>query len=170
MSPYRRTIKEAPLPDEYFWPESPVNVEAEKTILGAILLDNSAHAEAVRKLEVDDFALDSHRRIFLRMSELMDGQRAVDFVTLSNELARYKDGGEREIAKIGGMAYLASLTEGLPRRLVIGEYIHIVKEKACLRRIMGVCEQAMVKAKDQHDTAADIVKWMGENLKGIKTK
>ncbi len=50
----------------------PANVDAEKTILGAILLDNAAHAEAAEKLEPDDFSLDSHRRIFLRMSELMD--------------------------------------------------------------------------------------------------
>ena len=64
-----------------------------------------------RSHQADDFSLDSHRRIFLRMSELMDASRAVDIVTLSNELARYK-----EVEAVGGVAYLASLTEGLPRR------------------------------------------------------
>jgi replicative DNA helicase len=51
---------------------------------------------------------------------------------------------------------------------VIREYIAIVKEKAFLRRIIGVCEQATSKANEQHDTAAQIVKFMGESLKGIK--
>ena len=85
----------------------PANVDAEKTILGAILLDNAAHAEAAEKLESDDFSLDSHRRIFLRMSELMDAQRAVDIVTLANELARYK-----EVDAVGGVAYLANPHRG----------------------------------------------------------
>ena len=49
----------------------PANIDAEKTILGAILLDNAAHSEAAEKLEADDFSLDSHRRIYIRMSELM---------------------------------------------------------------------------------------------------
>ena len=92
----------------------PANVDAEKTILGAILLDNAAHSEAAEKIEADDFSLDSHRRIYLRISELMDAQRAVDIVTLANELTRNK-----EIEAVGGVAYLASLTEGLPRRPVI---------------------------------------------------
>ncbi len=87
----------------------PANIDAEKTILGAILLDNAAHSEAAEKLEADDFSLDSHRRIFLRMTELMNEQRAVDIVTLANELARMK-----EVEAVGGVAYLASLTEGLP--------------------------------------------------------
>ncbi len=69
----------------------PANIDAEKTILGAILLDNAAHAEAAEKLDAEDFSLDSHRRIFLRMTELMNESRAVDIVTLSNELARMKE-------------------------------------------------------------------------------
>src|SRR5271166_6601837 len=98
----------ATLPNLAFDSVMPANIDAEKTILGAILLDNSSHSEAAEKLESDDFSLDSHRRIFLRMSDLMDTQRAVDIVTLSNELAKYK-----EIESVGGVAYLASLTEGL---------------------------------------------------------
>ena len=89
----------------------PANVDAEKTILGAVLLDNAAFAEAAERLQADDFSLDSHRRIFLRMSYLSDTYRAIDIVTLANELNRNK-----EVESVGGVAYLASLTEGLPRR------------------------------------------------------
>ena len=127
----------ATIPDLRLDTGLPANIDAEKTILGAILLDNAAHAEAAEKLASDDFSLDSHRRIFLRMTELMDAQRAVDIVTLANELARYK-----EVEAVGGVAYLASLTEGLPRRPVIEEYIRIVKDKSLLRKLMGICRAA----------------------------
>ncbi len=130
----------------------PANVDAEKTILGAILLDNAAHAEAAGVIKADDFSLDSHRRIFLRMSELMDSSRAVDIVTLANELARYK-----EVEAVGGVAYLASLTEGLPRRPVIEDYIRIVKDKSLLRRLMGICSAAIARAADQSEDAIGVL-------------
>jgi replicative DNA helicase len=130
----------------------PANIDAEKTILGAILLDNAAHSEASERLESDDFSLDSHRRIFLRMSELMNAQRAVDIVTLANELARNK-----EVESVGGVAYLASLTEGLPRRPVIEEYIRIVKDKSLLRRLMSICSAAIARAADQSETALEVL-------------
>jgi len=130
----------------------PANVDAEKTILGAILLDNAAHSEAAEKLDADDFSLDSHRRIYLRMSELLDSQRTVDIVTLANELARYK-----EVEAVGGVAYLASLTEGLPRRPVIDEYIRIVKDKSLLRRLMMICSSAIARAADQSEEALGVL-------------
>ena len=124
----------ATIPDLTLDAGLPANVDAEKTILGAILLDNAAHAEAAEKLEA--------RRFFARFAsphlpahERVDRhQRAVDIVTLANELARYK-----EVESVGGVAYLASLTEGLPRRPVIEEYIRIVKDKSLLRKLMGIC-------------------------------
>ena len=146
----------------------PANVDAEKTILGAIMLDNAAHVEAAEKLLDEDFSLDSHRRIFLRMTELMNTDHAVDIVTLADILSRKKNGDTREIESIGGVAYLASLTEGLPRRPVICEYIAIVKEKSKLRRIMLSCSVAIAKAADQTESASAIVKALGVDLRGIK--
>lgn len=130
----------------------PVNEDAEKTILGAILLDNAAWFEASARIEAADFFFDSHRRIFLRMSELMNARRPVDIVTLANELARAK-----EIEAVGGVAYLASLTEGLPLRPVIDEYVRIVKDKALLRRIMALGEAAIDRAADQSETAFEVL-------------
>jgi replicative DNA helicase len=130
----------------------PANIDAEKTILGAILLDNAAHSEAAEKLEPDDFSLDSHRRIYMRMSELIDAQRPVDIVTLANELSRYK-----EVESVGGVAYLASLTEGLPRRPVIEEYIRIVKDKSLLRKLMLICSSAIARAADQSEDAIGVL-------------
>jgi replicative DNA helicase len=97
------------------------------------------------------------------MTELMTSGHAVDIVTLAEEFSKHK-----EIESIGGTAYIAGLTDGLPRRPRITEYIFIVKEKAKLRRIMGVCADAIKKAEMQMTTAAAIVKEMGQGLKGIK--
>jgi replicative DNA helicase len=142
----------ATIPDLSLEAGLPANIDAEKTILGAILLDNAAHAEAAEVLKPDDFSLDSHRRIYLRMSELTDTGRAVDIVTLANELARYK-----EVESVGGVAYLASLTEGLPRRPVIEDYIRIVKDKSLLRRLMGICSAAIARAADQSEDAIGVL-------------
>jgi replicative DNA helicase len=151
----------ATIPDLTLEAGLPANLDAEKTILGAILLDNAAHAEAAEKITAEDFSLDSHRRIFMRMSELMDSQRAVDIVTLANELSKYK-----EIEAVGGVAYLASLTEGLPRRPVIEDYIRIVKDKSMLRRLMAICSSAIARAADQSEDALGVLdETEGELLK-----
>jgi replicative DNA helicase len=142
----------ATVPDLTLEAGLPANLDAEKTILGAILLDNAAHAEAAEALKADDFSLDSHRRIFLRMSELIDTGRTVDIVTLREELSRYK-----EVESVGGVAYLASLTEGLPRRPVIEDYVRIVKDKSMLRRLMGICSAAIAKAADQSQDAIGVL-------------
>jgi replicative DNA helicase len=137
----------------------PANVEAEKTILGAILLDNDAHAEAAEKIAANDFSLDAHQRIYGHMSEMLNEQRPVDIVTLSNELARHK-----ELEAVNGVAYLASLTEGLPRRPVIDEYIKIVKDQALLRRLMAICSSAIARAADQSEPALDVLGAAEERL------
>jgi replicative DNA helicase len=126
----------------------PASVEAERSILGAILLDNHSYNEAAEKLRSEDFSLDSHRRIYSRMAELIDAHRAVDIVTLAEELARRK-----EVEAVGGVAYLASLTEGLPRRPSIEEYVRIVKDKSLARQLIGICNTAITRAADQSDEA-----------------
>ncbi len=126
----------------------PASVEAERSILGAILLDNYSYNEAAEKLSSEDFFLDSHRRIYSRMAELIDARRAVDIVTLVEELARRK-----EVEAVGGVAYLASLTEGLPRRPSIEEYVRIVKDKSLARQLIVICNTAITRAADQSDEA-----------------
>ncbi len=130
----------------------PANADAERTILGAILLDNTMLAEAQEKLTSEDFSLDSHRRVFQRMSELSAEGHAIDLVTLSEMLGRYK-----EVESVGGVAYLASLTEGLPRRPILEEYIRIVKDKSLLRQLMLICSAAIARAADQSESALDVL-------------
>jgi replicative DNA helicase len=132
----------------------PANTDAERTLLGAVLLDNNAWHEIRQSLRPDDFSLDSNRRIAVRMNGLMKEGRPVDIVTLANELNSH-----HEIEYIGGVAYLASLTEGLPRRPVISEYIRIVKDKCLLRRLMMICSSAITRAADQSEPALAVASW-----------
>lgn len=127
----------------------PANISAEKMILGAILLENRALAEAQSTLEPEDFSLDSHQRIFQRMTNLASSGHEIDLVTLANELARCK-----EIETIGGVAYLSGLTEGLPRRPVIDEYIRIVADKSIGRQLMHIGNNAIQWAAEQSESSA----------------
>jgi replicative DNA helicase len=129
----------------------PANIDAEKVILGAILLDNAYYYECA-DLHANCFSLDSHRRIFTRMGQMLVGESAVDLVTLASELRRTK-----EIDSVGGVAYLASLTEGLPYRPAIAEYIGIVRAKLALRQIITICGDGAARAADQSDDPGDIV-------------
>jgi replicative DNA helicase len=130
----------------------PANVAAEKAILGAILLKNSHYQEAAGRIEAMDFSLDAHRRIFLRVGELISEDKSVDIVTLAEQLQRNK-----ELSVIGGAAYLAMLTEGLPRRLSIEEYVRIVKDKSLLRQTILESDRVGVLAGDQAGTAEEVL-------------
>src|ERR1700747_2559110 len=87
----------------------PQNIEAERSVLGAILIENHALNAAIEKLKPEDFFSDAHRRIFNYMIQLGEAQQAIDLVTLTDQLRRK---GELEAA--GGAAYLAPLGDGLP--------------------------------------------------------
>ncbi|MBV8632304.1 MAG: replicative DNA helicase [Silvibacterium sp.] len=143
----------------------PASVDAERSILGAILLDNHAYNEAAEKLQAADFALESHQRVFARIGELMDTNRAVDIVTLTEELAKRK-----EVESIGGVAYLTSLIEGLPRRLSIEDYVRIVKNKSLLRQLISICTISMTRAIDQSEDALDILNQAETDLLEVTEK
>src|ERR1700756_4948184 len=155
----------ATTPDIAFERGLPASVDAERTILGAILLDNHAYNEAAEKLVAADFALESHQRIFARMAELIDASRAVDIVTLAEELSRRK-----EVEAIGGVAYLASLTEGLPRRLSIEEYVRIVKDKSLLKQLINICSSAITRAADQSEEALEVLNAAESSLLEVTEK
>src|SRR5215831_1599004 len=130
----------------------PASAEAERAILGAILLDNTAYSQAAEYLRAEDFSLDSHRRIYLRMMELAESGRAIDFVTLTEQLGLHK-----EIESVGGVAYVTSLTDGLPRVKNIEQYVRIVKDKALLRGLIHAASNAVQKAYEQDAPAEEII-------------
>src|SRR5256712_6357032 len=130
----------------------PANVEAERSILGAILLDNFAYNQAAEHLRPEDFSLDSHRRIYTRMVDLAESSRRSDMITLVEELDRRK-----ELEAIGDVAYVSSLVDGVPDRPSIGHSIKIVRYKGVLRDLSPTSNSAIARAADQADPAEDIL-------------
>ncbi|HZP18121.1 MAG TPA: replicative DNA helicase [Terriglobales bacterium] len=130
----------------------PVNVEAERSILGAILLDNLAYNQAAEHLKTDDFLLDAHRRIYARMMELAESSRSIDLITLSEELDRHG-----ELESIGGAAYITGLLDGVPDRPSIEHYVKIVRDKALLRGLIHAATTAIARASEASDPAEEIL-------------
>ena len=130
----------------------PANVEAERSILGAIMLDNLAYNEAAEHLKPEDFSLDSHRRIFTRMVDLAESSRPIDMITLVEELDRRK-----ELEAIGDVGYVSGLVDGVPDRPSIEHYIKIVRDKALLRGLIHAANAAITRASDQSDPAEEIL-------------
>ncbi len=131
----------------------PHNLEAERSVLGAILLDNHMLNTAVEKLRPNDFFLDHHRRIYERMIGLGEAQKAIDLVTLTEELIR-----KGELDAAGGAAYLAQLVDGVPRISNVEHYARIVKEKSMLRNLIHTAhsiEQQALEAEEDADLLLD---------------
>ena len=130
----------------------PANVEAERSILGAILLDNLSYNQAAEHLKSEDFSLDSHRRIYSRMVDLAETSRPIDLITLTAELDRHK-----ELQAIGDIGYVSGLLDGVPDRPSIEHYVKIVRDKALLRGLIHAANAAISRAADQSDPAEEIL-------------
>lgn len=121
----------------------PHNLEAEKCVLGAILIDNHAFNQAAEVIDAADFFRDAHRRIFEKIVSLTDRSQPVDLVTLTDELTR-----SGEIDEVGGPAYISQLTDGVPRSANVEYYSRIVKEKSTLRSLITSANEVLTRAYD----------------------
>ena len=130
----------------------PSSIHAEVAILGAMLLDAVAINDATGRLKSDDFSLDSHRRVYDAMLQLMQGNHAVDLVTVREALDRKK-----ELESIGGPPYLAYLAEGIPRNLNVESYVRIVKDKSLLRQLMAIFNEGASRSGDQSEEAITVL-------------
>jgi replicative DNA helicase len=130
----------------------PSSLHTEVAILGAMLLDAIAISDATAKLRAEDFSLDSHQRIYRTILDLLASNHAVDFLTVQDALSK-----KRELEAIGGPAYLAYLTEGIPRNLNIESYVRIVKDKSLLRQLMSIFSEGMAQASDQTEEATKVL-------------
>ena len=139
-------------PDSTLERPMPSNLDAERCILGAILLDNNALNTAIEALKPDDFFIPQHRSIFNQMIALGEAQHAIDLVTLTEELHR-----RGELESSGGAPYLASLVDGVPRVSNVEHYARIVKEKAMLRNLIHATHNIQQHAFDGEDGADTIL-------------
>jgi replicative DNA helicase len=132
----------------------PHNLEAERALLGSILLDNGALNSALEILGRDDFFSEAHRLTFEKMVELSEKNRTIDLVTLSEELSK-----ESLLEKSGGAAYLAALTDGVPigTTAAMGEYCRIVKEKSTVRRLINASNNVIARCLEGTDDPETLI-------------
>ena len=130
----------------------PHSVEAERTVLGGILIDNDGFHEAAEFLDERDFYREAHRKIFGRMVALMERGQAIDLVTLKEELTRAGD-----LDASGGSNYLAGLVDGVPRATNVLFYARIVKDKSVLRSLIGAANQISLAAYEQPEETSEVL-------------
>jgi len=143
----------------------PVNVEAERSVLGGIMLGAGAYDEAAALgLTASDFALDSHRRIYLAISQMGEAGSAIDLVTLCNFL-----GDHRDLEPVGGAAYVSALLDAVPDlRSDIKHHVEIVKRKAAARNVAHACSAAIGAVCDG-SPAQECIGELSERLLQIQT-
>lgn len=137
----------------------PTNLDAERFVLGSILLDSdSFYLSAASVLLPDDFSLEKHRVIFRRMGELQERDEKIDRITVANELARHN-----ELESIQ-LSFLVSLDDGLPQVPNLDSYIRIVKDKSTLRLIVHAGQNMMNRALMDSESADDIIAGANETI------
>lgn len=136
--------------DASFSPNLPQATEAERMILGCIILNNEVLTQAEERLRPDDFFNPSHRKVYRAMVALREQGLAINPVSLVEEL---KSSGE--IEQVGGMAFVATLFDGAPRFSQIESYVAIVKDKSVCRRLIQVGSAIVNKALDDEADATD---------------
>lgn len=130
----------------------PNSAEAERAVLGGILLQNSLIAEASAFLVPDQFYVPSHRRIYVAMLALAEQESAIDAILIAEEL-------DKENAKesVGGISFITNLTYGLPHSSSIAHYAKVVRDKALLRQLIKTANKITQDALEGEDSAGEIL-------------
>ncbi|MBC8647092.1 MAG: replicative DNA helicase [Thermoanaerobaculia bacterium] len=130
----------------------PQNMEAERSVLGAILLDPASLTFAVPILREEDFFPDTHRRIYRAMLDLFQRSSEIDVLTVKEELDRVG-----AVEKVGGAAYLSALLDAVPDVANVETYARIVKEKSTLRRLIQAGQRMVREGISQEKTAEQLL-------------
>jgi len=128
----------------------PHNLEAEKCVLGAVLINNDKFNYAAELIDADDFFRQAHQRIFDKMVNLSERGQVIDLVTLKEELGRTGD-----LDDVGGPAYIAALIDGVPGSTHVEHYARIVKEKSTLRSLIQSANR-ILKSAYEAETDAEV--------------
>ena len=130
----------------------PHNLDAEQSVLGAILLDNTAINPAGETLTPEDFCGEAHRVVFEAMVALSEDDAPIDAVTVAERLAR-----SGQLERAGGLGYLSTLMDGLPRALNVANYARIVKDKSSLRNLISSANTIITSAISGDEPTDDII-------------
>ena len=124
----------------------PHSAEAERAILGAVLLDNSLISQAVELLRPEDFYVPSHRRIFTAMIALFERGAEINPILIGEELKK-----ENALESAGGISFITNLTYGLPHSTNIAHYAKVVRGKSMLRQLIRAANKITQEALDQEE-------------------
>ena len=130
----------------------PQSLEAERTVLGGILVRNQSLNVVLSTISPEDLYRDAHRKILERIIALIDKGLPVDLLTLTEDLQR-----AGVLEEVGGASYLASLLDGVPRNLNVEYYAQIIKEKALLRRLILSSTRIIQESYDQKEDADELL-------------
>lgn len=132
----------------------PASPDMERLVLGSILLDSARMGELRDALDVEDFSLEPHKRIWRTMTGLYDGGASPDRATLAEEMHR-----TGRLEAVGGLAYLTGLDVGLPRLPSLDGYVKTLQDKAFLRRVALAASELEKRALMQADDPASIAEY-----------
>jgi len=130
-------------------PQSP---DAERAVLGSILINNNAFYRVIGIVDTPDFFKDANRTIFATMRVLAEQSRPIDLLTLKEQLAKHA-----QLDTVGGYAYITSLVDFVPDVANVERYAHVVKEKSMLRRLIVMGNSVMRAALDSPAEPSDVL-------------
>ncbi|MBI5212747.1 MAG: replicative DNA helicase [Nitrospirae bacterium] len=143
----------------------PQNIEAEQSVLGAIILDNEALPKALEVLGSEDFYKDTHRRLYNAMMGLFEKNEPIDIITLTDYLRR-----SDELDSVGGIPYLSNLANAVPTSANIRYHAKIVREKALLRALIKTATQITTEVYEDSRDADEMVDYAEKMVFDIADK
>ena len=135
-----------PIREHTFERSLPHSAEAERAILGAIILDNGLISQAIEMLKPEDFYVPSHRRIFVAMIGLFERGAEINPILIGEELKK-----ENALETVGGISFITNLTYGLPHSTNILHYAKVVRGKSLLRRLIKTANKITNEALEEED-------------------
>ena len=143
----------------------PQSIEAEQSVLGSMITDKNAIAEAIEKLEEEDFYRDGHKVIFRAISEMFKNDMPVDLVTLLETLR-----STEKLEKAGGVTYVSELSSSLLTTINLSAYIKIVKEKSVLRKLIKASTSIIEDSYNKQGEVEDVLEGAEKRIFDIAEK
>src|SRR5580692_6433261 len=137
----------------------PANIDAERFVLGSVLLNQDVYFQVAGAVEPEDFSLEKHRRIFARMKDLYARGEKIDRLTIANELMK-----QGQLESVDGFTYLVSLDDGLPEIANLDSYVRIVKDKATLRKLIFSAQKVIDRCLIAEEEPDEILSSAEESL------
>ncbi len=143
----------------------PQALEAEQSVLGAMLLSREAIDIAIENLSDDDFFKPAHAKIFKAITALYNSNTPADLLSVSSLLSKRK-----QLADVGGRAYLANLTDGTPGSANLEHHCSLVAEKSALNKMIEAANRVLAKVYDQSTDVEDLIEDTEQRIFAIKER